>query len=404
MKTIRCVLGFSSLMIWSATEAAAQDEPGGFRASENVVESAAATATVSESEVETNELELYHRATMNLATGQLSESRRLFETLTATSSPSALGVKAKKVLEVLDGPTGLGSLLDNRLPKGPRLLGSNQKRARSSVNPAQDGEFTESPTRLARGELVTTQTLHGIILGVEFCAVLECLESRTIISSAVLGGAAGLTGSLLYSPDGVRPGQTAAINSGTIMGAWTMFSMSLAFEFAESSTELTTLLMLGQVAGTLSGGLAYEYFQPTAGEVALVNSATIWSSVLTGLSLGISGINRTTTIWTNLFLVSHLSAATMAYFAKDLAMSRGRVLLIDGSAILGGLVGAAAVLVTAGDTVSGEAVQVGSALGITAGLALGTYLTRNFDLPDPGVSMALMPTEDGGLLTIGARF
>ena len=93
----------------------------------------------------------------------------------------------------------------------------------------------------------------------------------------------------------------------------------------------------------------------------------------------------------------------MAYFAKDLAMSRGRVLLIDGSAVLGGLVGAAAVVLTVGETVSGEAVQMSTALGITAGLALGTYLTRNFDMPDPGVSMALLPAEGGGLLTVGAQ-
>ena len=37
------------------------------------------------------------------------------------------GVKAKEVLEVLDGPTGIGSLLDNRLPKGPRLLAPTKR-------------------------------------------------------------------------------------------------------------------------------------------------------------------------------------------------------------------------------------------------------------------------------------
>ena len=53
-------------MIWSATDATAQDEPAVFEP-ENQVASTIATATVSEPEVETDELELYHRATMNLA-------------------------------------------------------------------------------------------------------------------------------------------------------------------------------------------------------------------------------------------------------------------------------------------------------------------------------------------------
>ena len=404
MKRLMYLAGLSCGILCGASEVMAQDEPGTFRAATTEEKSVASTASVSESNLNTKELDVYHRATMNLAVGELSESRRLFQTLTASSSKSSLGMKAQEILEVLDGPAGLKSLLERRSPKGPRLLGGETTKQTLTTNSSQDPSLSNSPTRLARGELVTTQTLHGIILGVELCAVLECLDARTIVSASLLGGAAGLTGSLLYSPDGVRPGQTAAINSGTVMGAWTLFSMSLAFELTDNASGLTGLLMLGQVAGTVAGGLAYEYFQPSAGDVSLVNSATIWSSALTGLFLGVADVDRTTTIWTNLFVISHLSAATMAYFAKDLAMSRGRVLLIDGSAVLGGLVGAAAVVLTVGETASGEAVQMSTALGITAGLALGTYLTRNFDIPDPGVSMALLPAEGGGLLTVGAQF
>ena len=72
----------------------------------------------------------------------------------------------------------------------------------------------------------------------------------------------------------------------------------------------------------------------------------------------------------------------MAYFAKDLAMSRGRVLLIDGSAILGGLVVRCRIGYGGrlGIRRSGTS---GSVLGITVGSRFGNLLDAKFRFARP---------------------
>jgi hypothetical protein len=339
--------------------------------------------------------ELYHRGTLNLAVGDVNEAKRVFLELIDTRAAHPLASKAKEIIEIVDGPAGLTGLLSQRskfeIPASP-------KTKKESVS---DSGKNEHATGLARGELATGQTIHGITLGIELCVLAECQDERVIISSILLGAGAGLAGSLLYQSDGVRPGQTAALNSGVLWGAWFGSSFSIAFDLVRDEKTFVSIMMLSQVGGLVGGGLLYEYFEPTAGDVSLVNSSGLWSGVMTALILDLAEVNGQTDFWAPMFFTTHLAGAAAAILSRSYSMSRGRVLMIDGSGLLGGLVGLSAVILTAGRNATSEAIQVGSLVGIGGGLVLGTYLSRNFDGPGIDTSLAIVPTEGGAIFTLG---
>ena len=391
----------SILMLISSSALAQSEAPGEMKMSDDSlsVTSSLAPAAVAVQVSEPDEiLERYHRATMNLAVGDVPEAKRALKQVIDAGGTHVLVEKAIEILEILKGPAGLAKLLkqqkDYDIPAAPKL--------KPSLAPDLKGK--ESSTRLARGELAFTQSIHGITLGVELCVLLECTDERSFIGSILLGTGAGLAGSFLYEPDGIRPGQAAAINSGTYWGAWTTLTMSIGFDFVRDAQTFTGLMMLGQLAGTAAGAFLYDSFEPTSGEVSMINSAGVWSGVLTALTLNVAEVNGQTDFWLPLFVITHAAGAGAAYLSRTYSMSRGRVLLIDGSGLLGGLLGASAVVLTAGSDASSEAVQTSMILGISGGLALGTYLSRSFDGPDINASVAVVPTEGGAMLTLGSVF
>ena len=69
MKTVICWLGVACGILGGASIVMAQDEPGTFRTSTTEVKSTVKTASVSETKANANDLDIYHRATMNLAVG-----------------------------------------------------------------------------------------------------------------------------------------------------------------------------------------------------------------------------------------------------------------------------------------------------------------------------------------------
>lgn len=388
-------------MVLSSAAWAQSEAPGEMKMSEDTLpatSSIASTAQATQANPVDKVLEQYHRATMNLAVGDVPEAKRALKQLIDGGGTHVLVEKALEILEILKGPAGLSKILkqkkDYDIPAAPKL---------KSI---EVSELTgqESPTGLARGELAFTQTVHGITLGVEFCFLLECNDERAIIGAVLLGTGAGLAGSFLYDPDGIRPGQAATINSGTYWGAWSTLSMSMAFDLVRDGQTFTGLMMLGQLAGTTAGVFLYDNFEPTSGEVSMINSAGLWSGIITAMTLNLAEVNGQTDFWLPLFLITHAAGAGAAYLSRSYSMSRGRVLLIDGSGLLGGLLGASAVVLTAGSNASSDAVQTSMILGITGGLALGTYLSRDFDGPDINASVAVVPTEGGAMLTLGSVF
>ena len=396
------LLGTASTGAW-AQSGAPGDAPGEMRVG-GVEVTPTVTATTGNAPVNKTEvsedglLDQYHRATMNLAVGDVAEAKRVLKQLIATGATHSLSQKAQEILEILNGPAGLSKLLEKKkeydIPAAPKVV---------TTKPVATNQ-KEVPTGLARGELAFTQTVHGLVLGLEFCALLQCNEPRAFIGSILVGAGAGLAGSFVYEADGIKPGQAAAINSGTYWGGWMMLSMGMGLDLVRDSQTLAGLLMLGQLGGLTAGALLYDAFEPTSGEVSMVNSAGIWSGVLTAMTLNLAEVNGQTDYWLPMFLITHAAGAGAAYLSRTYSMSRGRVLLIDGVGLMGGLIGASAVVLTAGNDTSSDALQTSIILGIAGGLTIGTYLSREFDAPDIGANLALVPTEGGALLTLGSTF
>jgi len=359
------------------------------------------TATLTESAATSEAWDIYHRGTMNLAVGDLDKARSLFQSL--ANSDSALKNDAQEILDILAGPAGLSKVLDReiKLAEPPETTEPFKYLTESeSTFPMK-----EKPSGLARGLLVAGQISHGIVLGLELCGLAECEDSRAFIGSVVAGAGVGLAGSLFYKSEaGITAGESSALNSGTLWGAWFTTTFIAGSGAHLTANQTLGTYMLGQTIGTIGGGLYYRVFEPTAGEVSMVNSAGIWSGALGGLALSIIGVDGQTSFWLPMFVITHGTAAVTAAFARDYSMSRGRVLLIDGSGVLGGLLGLGVLVMALGDSAVAEVYQVGTGLGIVGGLAVGTLLTAGFDVPDVNASVAMVPTEGGGIMMLGAQF
>ncbi|WP_426756848.1 hypothetical protein [Myxococcus sp. Y35] len=261
----------------------------------------------------------------------------------------------------------------------------------------------ESRSRGARASLVVVQTMHGAAQGILLCAIGDC-SGQGYVAASLLGAGAGAASSLLLTREGITDGQAAVINSGTVWGFWFGVASLLAFDL--DSDEAFGAAILGGAGFTGVGILLAHLVNPTSGQVSLANSGGLWAGAVTALFLGAADSNTTQDFFAVELGATAVGILSMAILSKSVAVSRGRMLIIDAGGILGGLAGASAVyLASAGDD-SADAILVGSGFGVLGGLALTTYLTRNFDAPDaPQVTLAPLTTKHGGTgVSVFGRF
>ncbi|QDF02355.1 hypothetical protein BHS04_03905 [Myxococcus xanthus] len=251
----------------------------------------------------------------------------------------------------------------------------------------------EPHSSAARASLVVVQTLHGVTQGVLLCAIGDC-SGQGYAAVSLLGAGAGAASSLLLTRGGVTDGQAAVINSGTVWGFWFGVATLLAFDL-DGDNALGSAI-LGGAGFTGVGVLLAHLVNPTSGQVSLANSGGLWAGAVTALFLATSDNNDTQGFFAVELGATAAGILSMAILSKYVPVSRGRMLIIDAGGILGGLVGASAVYLTAGND-AGDAILMGSGIGVLGGLALTTYLSRNFDLPDaPQVTLAPLTTSRGG--------
>ncbi len=245
-----------------------------------------------------------------------------------------------------------------------------------------------------RGMFVIGTTMHSMVLG----GVLPgSFVSTSTLSGAVpgagvlLGGALGVTTSLLLSLDGVTSGQAHAMFLIPLVGEIAGLGMvQIAGRLGASGTSFDQmgfgLLSLGTAAGIGAGALV-AWMKPTGGRVNVVASSAIWGAVVT-TALG-QLVTRTSTEVNGGLLLGGLAlgGGIGALIATNARMSAGRMWWINLSLYLGaGLVGGAIQLL-ASSASSGGGVgspsTVGQGIGLIIGLGLGglagVLLTRNYD-------------------------
>ncbi|MBN9688543.1 MULTISPECIES: hypothetical protein [unclassified Corallococcus] len=297
----------------------------------------------------------------------------------------------ERVMQVCPGhpfAPELARLARTRLEPGARL--AQDTLARPVV--AETETSVEGPSKGARASLTVVQTLHGITQGILLCEISNCQDGRAYVAVSLLGGGAGAAISLLATRSGLTQGQAAAINSGTVWG----FGYGLASigSFDLDGDNSTGAVMVGALGFTGLGILVAEFARPTAGQVSLANSGGLWAGVVAGLLLGTQSNGDTRAFFGIEQGVVGAGLITFALVSRHLDISRGRVLLIDAGGILGGLVGLSAMFLAL-DSDHGDALLVGTAVGVLAGLGTATFLTRDFDAPDDVPAVSVIPATMG---------
>lgn len=293
----------------------------------------------------------------------------------------------------------LARLARTRLEPGARL--AQDTLARPVV--AAPETSVEGPSKGARASLTVVQTLHGITQGILLCEISNCQDGRAYVAVSLLGGGAGAAISLLATRSGLTQGQAAAINSGTVWGFGYGLASIGSFDLDGDSS--TGAVMAGALGFTGLGILVAEFARPTAGQVSLANSGGLWAGVVAGLLLGTQSHGDTRAFFGIEQGVVGAGLITFALVSRHLDISRGRVLLIDAGGILGGLMGLSALFLVLDDD-HGDALLVGTAVGVLAGLGTATFLTRDFDAPDNTPAVSVVPAAMGrhggmGLAVLG---
>lgn len=273
----------------------------------------------------------------------------------------------------------------------------------------------EEETTLARAELVGPQTVHGMVVGGQFCLLARCDGPRAISGSVLLGAGAGLGGSLLATRNGITSGQASAMNWGTLGGL--LLARELDYIVGPFDDSIRPgQYIVGQLGGLAGGYLLSEQLRPTSGDISTVTHATAWSVLYFELIvhelLGVERYGETTHVRRTGSRIGRLTTAVAggvggAVLASQYPMSRARVWMTSLSGVLGGLVAGGVPALIFGDRVQEWSPRVGGALltvGTMGGLATGGYLTRDWDQEEyrgPKGSVSLGTPEEGRGLTLG---
>ncbi len=327
----------------------------------------------------------YHQAFVALAAGRRAECVEQLRHLEQTYASHPLAARATALLQQLTTRSS-----DER--------GDERALAATPVAP---GEGRDGPaTALARAEFVVAQTIHGVGLGLELCLLAECDDSRAVGASMIAGGGVGLGLSLLLTGDGITPGHAALLNAGTAWGAASGFFLSGVINpTSDEARVIPATMIAGQLAGLGLGHLIWRGTHASAGDVAVATSGGLWLDFVT-LMVAFSADLDTEPTFGALLASTVVGLGAGALIADQYPMSRGRVLVIDGGAAVGALVGVGAGLIIQSDDDAPYFLL--PAIGAVGGLALTTYLTRNWDRSDndlPQVAFGLSPWQGGGMFS-----
>lgn len=252
------------------------------------------------------------------------------------------------------------------------------------------------PTQLGRAELVLGATLHSMYLASNLCDRFECEGNREHTGVYMLTGASALGVSLLATRRGAATAQAQLIDSAMLWGAWNSIWIIADIEYDEDwSPEKEADIRLVAHLGGLGVGLGlWPLWRPTSGQVALANSAGIWTFVLTAFAYGASGEDNLD--GTTLALATDVGLVLGALIGEGIPeISRGRSLIIDAGGILGMLAGALIGAASNSDDFDDSFAPL--MLGTAAGLGIAAYATRDWDVPAPsGVRLTAMPVGHGG--------
>lgn len=276
-------------------------------------------------------------------------------------------------------------------PAGERAGSLVQRYAARDTRSASDDP--QRPSGLARGELVFWSTVSGGFMAANVCELVGCNSSRA--TAAVITGTVGgsLAVSLLATRNGIRAGQAQLYNAAQTWGSWNALGVNGGF--ADSRQEASVALA-SQGLGLAVGAGLWKTWRPTQGDVALANTALVWSSLL-GVWTHLMLSDREPELGT-IVLIGDAGLIAGALLSTQVKMSRGRTMLIDTGGVIGVLGGALVAIGEPDNQTIGTALLVSTA----AGLGIATVLTRGWDDELPvSLAPAVIPGTTPGTTAFG---
>jgi hypothetical protein len=259
--------------------------------------------------------------------------------------------------------------------------------------------------RSGRGKLVFGGTLYGIWTGIALDIIADIDDGRAMVVPPLLGGAAGLTLSLLATRQGEITNAQAWSNiTGFDYGTYSGLIWGAAADDDEK-------VIAGSALGTgLAGGIAAIMLtrgrHPRQGDIELVRSGGLWGFATGGLIAALVQPDQSRTTFTLMGLGMDGGLAVGLALSQVLDIPRNRMLFIDTGALGGGLLGFAAAFLVIGspDGDRDGRILAGSALaGLYAGMAAAAYLTRDMqpDRQDVATTPALLARTPAGRWGMG---
>ena len=262
--------------------------------------------------------------------------------------------------------------------------------------PATASQAAEDPAsahgfNYGRLELAIGQGIAGAILGAEYCIHVGCGGRNDYDGSNNTGFVAwglGATGALagVFLGGDITDGQAMLVNTSSILGGlhgW-MISDRTSYSNVQGA-------MVGQVVGTATGvGLAMV-LRPENDRMALANSAALWTGVLVALARDArdhAAVLPTATIAADIgFAIGY--AAWPAW-----PVTRGQAAAID----LGGAIGLTAGVFLGAVIPDRQAAGEHTLAAVTAicgGVGVGTALLVLRNKPFPKLPVHVVPRADG---------
>ena len=243
-------------------------------------------------------------------------------------------------------------------------------------------------TNEGRGRLVLWSSLYGIWYGVATDILFDIDGDRAVILPPLIGMAAGLGISLAATRNmHLTVGEAWTIITGLDYGTFNGALWAGGFDMSDKGVVGTALAT--SVAATSVGLLVANAYSPSAGDIEMVRSSLLWSTI--------GGFLGTAALAPDASAASALKATAAAMdvglligvaLASSYELSRNRVLIIDAGALAGGLTGLGIAWLAAGS--DGEQALPGAALGgMLAGIAIAAYASRDMD--DDGDLRAARP-------------
>ena len=244
-----------------------------------------------------------------------------------------------------------------------------------------------APNRDAQVEFATAGALYGLGLGVLTSVETDVnLRPAAWITAATTAG--GLFGGLALVDE--LDLSVAQVRMTSSMAVWSMVDAALIGIWADGLDDSLFWVMAGAGALGAGGGLLLSNagFNPTVGDISMVNSGGVWM-VPAGLLLGVAfDLGSGSHLPRDVFVLTQLGLATGAWIASSYRPTREQVLTLDLGLLAGGLGGAllGGILLINTDSPEVFAATTLVGMGVGAWLALRSSGFGGGAENDPGVS------------------